>query len=260
MDLTDAYEIGAHTPDGPSYFTRWDAAATAFRAACGVRFEAGFDPETRRGADVFWPDGTLKGLMVFVHGGYWMRTSPRDWSHLAAGAVARGWAVALPGYVQAPNIRVSGITAIVAETISELAGRVEGPIALAGHSAGGHLVARMVGPDVLPADVAARIDRVAPISPLSNLSPLLRTQMNETLDLTPREVQLESPVTQPRPDAGVRIWVGALERPALLDQTRWLSEAWDVPSVVVPDRHHFDVIEALEDPRSEMLDWLLAEG
>src|SRR3546814_5563195 len=47
------------------------------------------------------------GLAVFVHGGYWMAFDKSSWSHLAAGAVARGWAVALPSYTLCPEARIS---------------------------------------------------------------------------------------------------------------------------------------------------------
>jgi acetyl esterase/lipase len=257
MDLSDAYENAAHIPGGDGYLALWADAAARFRAACGDRFVAGFDPETRRGSDLVLPEAAPRGLMVFVHGGYWMRFSPRDWTHLAAGALAHGWAVALPGYGLAPALRIAEITRAVAGEIADVAARVDGPIVLAGHSAGGHLAARMLAPGVLPDAVLARIDRAAPISPLSNLSPLLRTGLNETLRLTPEEAMAESPVTQPRPEVPVKAWVGAAERPAFLDQARWLGEAWNVPRWELPGRHHFDVVEDLEAPDSALVTWLL---
>jgi len=260
MDLSDDYENMAHIPGGEGYLARWAEAAEAFRAACGNRFDPGFDPATRTGADLVLPEGTPKGLMIFVHGGYWMRFSPRDWTHLAAGAVSQGWAVALPGYRLTPQVRVPEITVQVADTIAALAEQVAGPIVLAGHSAGGHLAARMTAPGVLPDAVIARVRRVAPISPVANLAPLLRTGLNDTLRLTPAEVQTESPVTQPRPEMPVHLWVGAAERPVFVQQTRWLAGAWNVPHWELPARHHFDIVEDLEEPGSAMLDWLLDEG
>lgn len=257
MDLSDAYENAAHIPGGAAYLSRWSEAAAQARTGCGDRFVPGFDPQVRRGSDLVLPEQTPRGLMVFVHGGYWMRFSPRDWTHLAAGAAARGWAVALPGYGLAPALRIGEITRAVGAEIADVAARVDGPIALAGHSAGGHLVARMLMPGLVPREVLARIGRVAPISPLSNLGPLLRTGLNETLRLTPDEAMTESPVTQPRPEIPVKVWVGAAERPAFLDQARWLGEAWNVPHEEVPGRHHFDIVEDLEVPDSALLSWLL---
>jgi hypothetical protein len=51
----------------------------------------------------------------------------------------------------------------------------------------------------------------------------------------------------------VTVWVGADERPAFLDQARWLAETWGCGHVVAPGKHHFDVIDALADPDSQMV-------
>jgi hypothetical protein len=43
-----------------------------------------------------------------------------------------------------------------------------------------------------------------------------------------------------------------------LDQARWLAEAWTGSDLtIVEGRHHFDVIDALRDPDSGMLNALL---
>ncbi|MGX9356310.1 alpha/beta hydrolase [Roseobacteraceae bacterium S113] len=256
MDLSDAYENGAYIPNAGAFVARWADAAAAFRAEMGMRFVEGFDLETRRGVDLALPEGTPRGLLVFVHGGYWMKFSPRDWSHLARGAVTRGWAVAVPGYPLCPQVRVRDITSVVAAGIADVAKKLNGPIVLTGHSAGGHLVARMA--EVLPEEVRARVQRIAPISMLSDLAPLMQTKLNETLGLDAAEARAESPLHAPRPPGvDIALWVGAAERPAFLDQSRWQAEAWDVPLHIPQSRHHFDVIEALEDPDSEMVRWLV---
>ncbi len=152
----------------------------------------------------------------------------------------------MPGYDLAPGMRIEQITALIAMAVAELARRFSGPIRLVGHSAGGHLVARMLSPGMLPDEVAKRIEKVVPISPVSDLAPLLRTSMNETLRLDEAEAARESPVHQPVPGVPVHVWVGAEERPVFLDQARGLAEAWACPLTVEPGRHHFDVIEGLE--------------
>ncbi len=90
------------------------------------------------------PEGTPKGLLVFVHGGWWIAFDKSVWSHLAEGAVAAGWAVAMPSYTLAPEARIAEITREIGQAIEAAAARVAGQILLAGHSAGGHLVTRMV--------------------------------------------------------------------------------------------------------------------
>jgi acetyl esterase/lipase len=194
-----------------------------------------------------------EGLVVFVHGGFWRAFDRRSWTHLAGGAVAAGWACAIPSYTLAPHARIAEITRQVALAIDTAARHVAGPIRLVGHSAGGHLVARMLTGDV-PLGAADRLAGCVPISPLSDLRPLLDTGMNVDLRLDAEEAAAESPVLHPRRrEVPTTVWVGADERPAFLEQARWLAEAWDVPLVVEPRRHHFDVIAGLERPGSPLM-------
>ncbi len=146
------------------------------------------------------------------------------------------------------------MTAEIAAACAAVAAQVPGPLVVTGHSAGGHLAARMGC-----ADIALPVARVVPISPLAELGPLMATQMNATLRLDPAEVAAESPARLPlRPGTTAHVWVGAMERPAFLWQARTLSEEWACPWTPAPGRHHFDVIDALADPASPLVDTLLA--
>ena len=99
-----------------------------------------------------------------------------------------------------------------------------------------------------------RITHVAPISPVSDLRPLIDTAMNEDFRLDEASAVAESPALMAKGwDVPVSVWVGGDERPAFLDQARWLSEAWGATLHVVPGRHHFDVIDALKDPESGLV-------
>lgn len=257
-DLSDAYANMAYIPDGAAYPARWAAAAAAFRARSRWRREA-YGPGARQQIDMFTPQGVPRGLVVFVHGGYWLQFSPEDWSHLAAGSLAAGWAVALPGYDLAPAARLSEITLQVALAVQVAARHIGGPLRLCGHSAGGHLVARMLCPGVLPADLLARVAQVVPISPLADLAPLLRTAMNADLRLDAEEARAESPLHCPPPAQKVHVWVGAEERPAFLGQARSLALAWGAALSEEPGRHHFNVLEGLAQPGSALLQALLGE-
>ncbi|WP_372837753.1 alpha/beta hydrolase [Phaeovulum sp.] len=245
MSMDRAYTNSAFIPGGDGYAPRWAAAAAAFRESHPPE-RLTYGPAARNWADLFHPKGAPHGLVVFVHGGYWLRLAPDDFSHLAAGALAAGYAVALPAYTLAPAARIGAITAELAQALGVLASRVAGPIHIAGHSAGGHLAARMACADLLPEALAARVVRVLPISPVADLSPLMLTEMQADLRLDAAEVAAESPVYLPR-RAGmdVRVWVGGAERPAFLAQAGALATAWGAPLTVEPDRHHFDVIEGL---------------
>lgn len=257
MELDDAYANAAHIAGAEKFPGCWQAAAQAFRdelsAAGRARLDLPYGDGAREQFDLFLPEGPAQGLLVFVHGGYWVGFSRSDWSHFAAGGLARGWAVVLPSYDLCPSICISGITRQIAHAVKAASELVPGPISLTGHSAGGHLVSRMLAPGMLPEDVAQRLSHVVPISPLSDLRPLMKTSMNAELGLTPQEAKAESPVFQPAPTVPVNVWVGGDERPAFLDQATWLAEAWNCGLTVVSGKHHFDVIDALADPQSELV-------
>jgi acetyl esterase/lipase len=261
MRLDDAYANSRYIPDGEGYSLRWADAAVAFRdqAAMDARLGLRYGKAPAGWFDLFLPKGRPAGLIVFIHGGYWLRFGPRDFSHLAAGALARGWACAMPAYTLAPAARIAAITDEIRGAVAAIAAEVPGPIHVAGHSAGGHLAARMACADtILPAPVAERIARIVPISPLADLRPLLDTAMNADLGLDRAEARAESPALLPRrPGPQVHVWVGGDERPAFLDQARRLGNAWACPVTVEPGRHHFDVIEGLERADSPLMRALL---
>ena len=113
-DWDDAYANAPHIPGGDGYPARWEAAAAAFRGGhgrTGCARGCAYGAHPRERVDLFLPRGRGRaGLVVFVHGGYWRAFDRGDWSHLAAGPLARGWAVAMPGYVLAPEARIAAIT------------------------------------------------------------------------------------------------------------------------------------------------------
>ncbi|MDU8943675.1 alpha/beta hydrolase [Ovoidimarina sediminis] len=259
-----AYNNVDHIPDGSSYPDRWEEEARTFReaeAAIGrARLNTAYGDHDRERFDLFHPAGRPEGLLIFVHGGYWLRFHRTTWSHFAQGATARGWAVAMPSYPLAPEVRIADITRSISTAIRTIAGYVAGPIALAGHSAGGHLVSRMAMADAsLPPEVTGRIRTVMPISPVSDLRPLIETSMNADFRLDAAAAAAESPALgTPALDVPVHVWVGAEERPVFLDQARWLSEAWPGSTLTIAEgRHHFDVIDELRTPDSAMLERLL---
>ncbi|WP_415922212.1 alpha/beta hydrolase [Tateyamaria sp. SN6-1] len=260
-DLDDAYANGAYIEGAEGFPPRWQAEAAAYRDALGDRARLGirYGPTERTAYDLFQPKGASRGTMIFVHGGYWLRFHRHDWSAFATGANARGWSVAMPSYDLVPRVSIAGITQQIAQAITHIAANTSGPITLAGHSAGGHLVARMLAPGMLHGDALARVTHVVPISPVSDLEPLIRTSMNADFALDPAMARASSPVHQPTPDIPVTVRVGADERPVFLDQARWLAEAWTAAHDVVPGLHHFDIIDALKDADSALMRILTTE-
>jgi len=259
--LDDAYANGAYIPNAAEYPPRWLQAAddfrTSLRAEVRISEDVAYGEGAREVFDLMRPEGRPKGLCVFVHGGYWLKFDKSYWSHLAEGPLAAGWAVAMPSYDLCPDVRIKEITRQITLAVTEAAAQIEGPILLAGHSAGGHLVARMVCENVLPTNVASRLKHVVPISPLSDLRPLLQTSMNEDFGLTLEDAEQESPRLKTCLKVPVTVWVGEEERPAFLDQAQWLAEAWECGHVVEQGKHHFDVIDGLASANSLLTQMLI---
>lgn len=267
-DWDDAYANSPHIVGSADLPDLWASQAKAFRddlsAAGRARLDIAYGERPRNRLDLFLPQAEPAGLVVFIHGGYWMAFDKGSWSHLARGAVERGYAVAMPSYTLCPDVRIADISREVGAAVTKAAELVAGPVMLTGHSAGGHLVSRMVSITTpLPPAVQARIRNTVSISGVHDLRPLMATGMNDTLHLDEAEALTESPALL-RPMAGARItcWVGGGERGEFLRQNALLANVWTglgavTAAVVEPDRHHFSVIDGLADPDHALMRTLL---
>jgi len=269
-DWDNAYANGANIARSDRWPAAWADPARAFRDALSgqgrARLDIAYGDRPRNRFDLFLPQGASKGLVVFVHGGYWMETDKSLWSHLAIGAVDSGFAVAMPSYTQCPDIRIAGIVNEVGTAISKAAAMVDGPLMLTGHSAGGQLVSRMVTTSTpLATEVAKRIRHVVSISGLHDLRPLMRTGMNEALAIDEAEAQAESPaLLRPMDDVRITCWAGGGERSEFLRQNALLANIWTglgatTSAIVEPDRHHYDIVDGLADPAHALTRTLISE-
>ena len=256
MDWDDAYRNSAYIPGGDSFPARWREAASAFRAQAKTRLDQRYGSGQREVFDLFLPAESPRGTVIFVHGGYWLAFDKSSWSHLAAGPLAQGWAVAIPSYTLCPEARIGEIV----RQIAQAAAAIPGEIRLVGHSAGGHLVTRL---NCVDSPIGDRVTKTVSISGLHDLRPLLQTGMRKDLRLDEAEAAAESPaLLMPRFGTKVTCWVGADERPEFIRQTALLANIWaglgaETKQVIASGRHHYDVIDELADPDSVMVRELL---
>ncbi len=266
-DWDDAYANAANIPGGDNWPAAWVAPAQKFRDQARGQLDIAYGADPREAYDLFLPEDAPKGLVVFVHGGFWVRLDKSYWSNLAAGPVAAGWAVAMPSYTLCPDTSVTGIVAQIASAVEHAAGQVAGPVRLTGHSAGGHIVTRLMCDDSpLSNDVADRVRHVVSISGLHDLRPLLRTKLNDAIRLTPDEATRQSPaLCTPRGGIPLTCWVGQSERSEFLRQNDLLPNIWkglgaSTQAIAEPDRHHFNVIDGLADANSPLCKTLLGDS
>jgi arylformamidase len=268
-DWDAAYANGPNIPGGERWPDAWVAPAAAYRdelAKLGrLELDIPYGGDARQRFDLFTPSRPPQGLVVYVHGGYWKAFDKSTWSHMARGAVESGFAVAVPSYRLCPAARISEITRDIASAIETAAARIDGRIRLAGHSAGGHLVTRMLCADApLSGKAQRRIANTVSISGLHDLRPLMRTAMNEVLKLDASEAAAESPaLLLPAEHVRLTCWVGGAERSEFLRQSRLLTNIWigcgaSTSIVIEPDRHHFNIIDGLSDPHHALTRALLS--
>jgi len=267
QDWDDAFANMAYIEGSEELPQYWTDCAAAYRAS-GVRIDQNvpYGTHPREHFDLIWPEGIPAGLVVFIHGGYWMRLDKSYWTHFAEGARSHGWAVCIPSYTLAPDARISQMTRQIACAIEAAATRVNGPIRITGHSAGGHLATRMICDDT-PIKTKAQqcIVSVQSISGLHDLRPLLQTTMNKTLRLDEAEAKSESPaLRRPARQIPYCTWVGSNERPEFIRQARLMADIWtglDMPtSCVQEDGHdHFSVLEGLRHGDSKITLGLLGK-
>ncbi len=262
LDWDDAYANGAYIDGADEIVSGWAVRAGEVRKAFPSEvIQTG--PGERQFVDLYRPKLAGQGLTVVVHGGYWMAFSGRDFAHLVRGPLERGQAVAALTYTLAPDARIADITQEIAQAVRVLAERNSGPIRLIGHSAGGHLVTRMMCEGVLPSHMVERIEHIVSISGVHDLRPLLRTRMNETLRLTEEEARQESPaLCDPVPGLKLTCVVGSEERPEFRRQSALLANIWtgmdvDTRAVELPEEDHFSIIAGLEGPDGHLTKLLL---
>jgi arylformamidase len=268
-DWSDAYANGVNIAGGDRWPAAWVEPAITMRetlAASGrAKLDLAYGDAPRNRLDLFLPEGTPKGLVVFVHGGFWLALDNSYWSHLAGGPLAHGYAVAMPSYTLCPDIRIGDIASEIAAAITVAAGMVDGPVMLTGHSAGGHLASRMVSsPSPLAPEIRSRVRHVVSISGLHDLRPLMPTAMNARLRIDEAEAMAESPaLLRPIEDVRITCWVGSSERSEFVRQNALLANVWTglgamTATVVEPDRHHFNIIDGLVDPAHPLTKTLLS--
>jgi arylformamidase len=251
------YNNRALVPEHPQYFSRWERDSEFVRETLPGRLDLAYGRDPRHRIDLFPAAGSDR-LLVFYHGGYWRSLDKRLFAWLVPGFVAEGVSVALVGYRLCPAVRIADIVddAIAATnwimTHAPVHGAGAQRVVLAGHSAGGHLVAAIFAAarERLSFD-PARVTGGLPISGIVDFPPLVHFSGNadflldagsaRALDLYERKPTLVAPLVAA---------VGGSESSEFIRQSRLLADRW-APQVssllVLPGLHHFSILEPLAE-------------
>ncbi len=83
--------------------------------------------------------------------------------------------------------------------------------------------------------------------------------MNDAFQMTENSAIAEGPTLMAAPNCYFTVWVGADERKVVLDQAKWLSDAWNADLEIEAKKPLFDVTHRLEDAKNDMLARLLCD-
>jgi arylformamidase len=261
MNLVAEYDNRALVPDHPRIILDWYANAKAYRESARCELDISYGARVRNKCDLFYPAHEKGGaIIVFIHGGYWRSFDKSVFSHMAAGANAHGFTVAIPSYTLCPEATIPEIVAELRQCCLFLGNRFGLPLVVAGHSAGGHLAACMAatGWSLLGARTGLVRSGMS-VSGIFDLRPLMVTPCNDDLRLNPVDAMTASPLFWPVPQKlAFDSWVGEQESFEFLRQARSLAAAWTGLGmisnyVVVPGENHFTVPAALANPQSPMV-------
>ncbi|WP_374673731.1 alpha/beta hydrolase [Ideonella sp.] len=268
--LDAEYNARAAIADHPAIFERWRAASGLARSQlpCELDVAYGADPAER--LDVF-PAGDGAPVLVFVHGGYWRSLDKADHRFIAPSFVADGAAVVLPNYSLCPAASIEQIAVQTARAVAWVLQHIRefggdpSRVALAGHSAGAHLVAMLLccrWKDVAPGLPLQPLQGGLGISGLYDLEPVRQAPfLADDLRLTPASVRRLSPAFFPRPRRPLYAVVGGDESSEFHRQTQLIRDQWGPTSVPVCEtlvgQHHLSILTSLADPAGRLHDLAL---
>jgi arylformamidase len=260
------YNNRARIPEHAQIFKRWADSSLFAREHQSRRLDLRYGEQAGETLDLFPTTQADAPVLVFVHGGYWRSLDKQDVSFIAPAFTAAGALVVVPNYALCPAVSIEHIALQMTHALAwvwrnaALYGGNPNRIAVAGHSAGGHLAAMMlscrwkeVGAD-LPAQL---VGGALSISGLYDLEPLRHTTfLQPDLRLTPASVKRLSPAFFPRPRGTLFTVAGLNESEEFLRQNQLIRDQWGPTSVpvceTVPGRNHLDVLHNLADPTGRL--------
>ena len=248
---------------------RWTQDSATIRQSVECKLDVAYGRGDKEKLDIFPCATSSKAapVLIFIHGGYWRSLDKVDQSFLAPAFTKEGSCVVIPNYSLCPAVTVSDIVlqlvkavAWVYKNIDQYGGDPK-RITVAGHSAGGHLVAMLLSclwskfDKTLPNDV---VKNALSISGLFEMeTPMHSSYLQDSLHLTVAEVKRISPAWMPAPKQG-RLYsvVGGDESPEFLRHNELIQDAWGKSAVPVseqlPGLNHFTVLESLCQPESRL--------
>ena len=253
-------------------FRRWEEESERARARLDCYLDVPYGTGKTETLDLFRAKGKSRGLVMFIHGGYWRSLDKRRFSFVAPLLVESGVTVAVVNYALCPSVQVEEIVMQMVQASAWLYrnganfGAPAARLGVYGHSAGGHLAAMMLAcewpkysPDLPRKVVAGAVS----ISGLYDLTEIVKApSINGDVRLTEEAAVKVSPAfLPPASDAPLVTAVGADENEGFHIQNRIIANKWagvHRADISCAGKNHFTVLDDLADPASRLFRSVLA--
>ena len=251
-------------PDYAQHFERWAQRSERARSRMDGYLDVPYGGHPMEKLDLFRARGASRGLLMFIHGGYWRALDKGQHSFVAQPFVEANITVAVVNYALCPTVTVEDIVRQILQATAWLYrnggnfGAPQGKLYLAGHSAGGHLTAMMLAaqwPRFAPDLPVKTVQGGLSVSGVFDAIPVMNTpSVNVDVQLDAAMARRVSPANlPPATDAPLILAVGGNEQAGFHEQQALIKRRWAKVvrgEIACPEDNHFSILERLADPAS----------
>ena len=245
-------------PEHPDFLRSWHSRSENYRLNTNASLNIRYGHSDRELLDVFPVPAKLAPVHVFIHGGYWQALNKDSFSFFAEYVNRNDECGVVLNYGLCPTITMATIVDQiyaamnwVLENIHRFGGD-PGRIQVTGHSAGAHLLAKLLtGNWSLQSGSKSPFHRFNALSGIYDLQPLVDTSVNHALALDQKSAEALSPLFEdprkPSASTSLNLYVGDLESTEYKNQSERLLNAWKnkfpIYFQLIPNSHHFSILD-----------------
>lgn len=255
------YLKGQARPGFPALFAEFEqrSAEAVRQGPCTLDLHYGVGE--RCTFDFFDAGPRARGVLVYLHAGYWQWRDKAGFRFVAPSLVQRGLHVAMVNYPLCPSVSLAALTETVRSAMPAVLAHADAalPLIAAGHSAGGHLAMEMGLTDWAARGLpTVEVAGVLALSGLYDVVPLAQTSLNENLRLDADSAMAASPLYRAVSNGPpLLLAAGADETPAMREQSRRMHEVWLAMGNhsalhFEPGADHFSLLQRLVEPGSAL--------
>jgi arylformamidase len=256
--LEQQYNNRLAVPDFADYIADWSQRSAIYRDKSKSYLNQSYGETEREILDIFPAQSASAPIHIFLHGGYWQALSKDSFSFIAEHINQKGECAIIVSYGLCPSVTVAEIIAQIQKATRWILlnaaafGGDTSQVQITGHSAGAHLLAKLVTTDwTKNGFLHLPFQRLNGLSGLYDLQPLVATSINQALQLTCQTSQLASPLLDSLHHQSdlieLNLLVGDNESNEYKKQSAQLIAAWEnefkMQYETIQSAHHFSILD-----------------